>query len=136
MQGSSWRPLLERKGSGPVPGWRTSFFYEYFFERNFAVPTIFAVRTESAKLIQYPGHTDWTEVFDVKADPYEMNNLATNAAQSNFRADLESEFDRQAKKVDFRIPDYADKLDDSVLQKNRVGKKAAKAKENAANPGP
>ncbi|MGZ5544935.1 MAG: sulfatase/phosphatase domain-containing protein, partial [Limisphaerales bacterium] len=130
MQGSSWRPLLIRKGIGVVANWRTSFFYEYFYERNFAVPTIFAVRTEAGKLIQYPGHTDWTEAFNLKADPYEMNNLATNAAQKNFRAELESEFERQAKKVDFRIPDYADKPDDSVPQKKPAGRKAAK--KNAA----
>jgi hypothetical protein len=73
-----------------------------------------------------------TETFNLKADPYEMNNLATNAAQKQFRAELESEFDVQAKKVDFRIPDYADKPGDAVPGK-KAGRKAAKAKKNAVD---
>ena len=109
MQGLNWGRLLRRTPGAPVAGWRTSFFYEYFFERNFAVPTIFAVRTEAAKLVRYPDHPDWTEVFNLTADPYEMRNLAADPAEGTRRVQLEAEYDRQAKAVDFRVPDYADK---------------------------
>ncbi|MEX2174217.1 MAG: sulfatase [Pirellulaceae bacterium] len=108
MQGRSWRPLLA--GDPETASWRKAFFYEYFFERNFAIPTVLAVRTETAKLIKYPGHDDWTELFDLAADPYETKNLATSPAGKDLRTSLQAEFDRQAKAVGFKIPDYADPL--------------------------
>jgi arylsulfatase A-like enzyme len=107
MQGRTWRPLLEGNATGS--NWRTAFFYEYFFERNFAVPPMLAVRTDLAKLIKYPGHDDWTELFDLANDPYETKNLAGDPSAKNLLVKMEAEFDRQAKAVDFRIPEYADK---------------------------
>lgn len=106
MQGRSLRPLLEGKAPD---SWRTAFFYEYFREGGFGAPTVFAVRTESAKLIKYPGNEAWTEVFDLKNDPYETRNLANDAAHKELRATLEAEYDRQTKAVEFRVPDYVDK---------------------------
>lgn len=106
MQGRSWRPLLEGRA---VADWRKAFFYEYFFERPFKIPTVLAVHTENAKLIKYPGHGAWTELFDLRNDPYETRNLAGDPAHRNLLAQLEAEFARQSKAVDFRIPEYADK---------------------------
>ncbi|MDQ3330927.1 MAG: sulfatase [Planctomycetota bacterium] len=96
MQGRSLRACLE--GDAP-DDWRTSFFYEYYEEPPYKVPSIHAVRTANAKLIRYPGHDDWTELFDLKADPYEMHNLIDDQAQADLRMRLQSEFDRQAKAV-------------------------------------
>ena len=111
MQGQSWRPLLERKNPGPPPGWRTSFFYEYFFERGFAVPTLFAVRTDSAKLIKYKDHDDWTELFDLASDPYEMKNLIREPAAAKLHAALDAEYERQKEAVGFVVPANADDSD-------------------------
>src|SRR2546421_10371286 len=61
MQGKSWRPLLEGTAGN---AWRPVFFYEYFYENNFATPTITAIRSGDRKLVKYPGHDDWTEMFD------------------------------------------------------------------------
>jgi arylsulfatase A-like enzyme len=105
VQGRSFRPLLEDK---PV-AWRQAWLYEYFQERNYAAPTVLAVRTETAKLIHYPGHDEWTEVFDLKADPYETKNLARDPAHKGLREQLEAEFERQKQAVGFRVPPYADK---------------------------
>ncbi len=115
MQGRSWRPLLEGAqlagNNSAAKNWRTAFFYEYFYESNYEqIPTVLAVRTERAKLIKYPGHDDWTELFDLAADPYETKDLATDPAAKDLLAALEAEYDKQAAAVDFRIPDYADKL--------------------------
>ena len=106
MHGCSWRPLLESNTASA--NWRTAYFYEYFFERNYAIPTVLAVRTDTAKLIKYPGHDDWTELFDLAADPYETKNLASDPSAKDLLARMQTEFDRQAKAVDFSIPDYAD----------------------------
>ena len=107
MQGRSWRPLLERKTAGAQPGWRQAFFYEYFYERNFAVPTLFAVRTEAAKLIKYKDHDDWTELFDLSKDPYEMKNLCREPSAAGLHARLDAEYDRQKQAVGFVWPAYA-----------------------------
>ena len=109
MQGMSWRPLLERKGNGPVKDWRTSFFYEYFYENNFPIPTVLAVRTDVDKLVKYPDHKQWIELYDLKSDPYETNNLASDKSHAKRQGELETEFQRLSKKVEFRVPDYADK---------------------------
>jgi arylsulfatase A-like enzyme len=109
MQGLSWRPLLDKaaqKGVMPQESqWRHAFFYEYFFENpyNFA-PTTLAVRTETAKLIKYPGHDDWTELFDLQADPYETRNLWSEPANIQLRERILADFDHQAKAVAFKLP--------------------------------
>ncbi len=97
-QGRSMRPLLE--GRKPAD-WRTAFFYEYFREGNFAAPTVLAVRTSTHKLVTYPGREDWTEVMDVKRDPYETRNLAQ---RPELHQPLKSTFAEQAKAVGFRWP--------------------------------
>jgi hypothetical protein len=92
MHGRSWRPLLEAR-----PGdWRKSFFYEYVAEGGFASPHVQAVRTASAKLIRYPGHPEWTELFDLAADPYETRNLAGTPGKSELRGQLERRLDALA----------------------------------------
>ena len=105
MHGRSWKPLLEEKSAD----WRESFFYCYFHEKGFNAPLTTAVRTSDAKLIKYPGHDEWTELFDLTADPYELKNLAADPAHSVLRKQLEAEYEKQAKAIDFKIPDFADK---------------------------
>ncbi len=95
MQGRSWRPLLE----GKTTPWREAFYYEYFLEKGFASPAVQAVRTERAKLIIYPGHPEWTELFDLAADSYETKNLITDPAKADLRRELEAEFRKQAEPV-------------------------------------
>jgi arylsulfatase A-like enzyme len=104
MQGRSLRPLLE----GKPADWRKSYFYAYFFEKGFRIPTVTAVRTEQAKLVRYPGHDEWTELFDLAKDPYETRNLIADPAAAELRKSLEAEYERQRSAVAFRIPEFAD----------------------------
>ena len=55
---------------------RNGFLYEYFHEEHYDVPTMTALRQGRYKLVRYPSHPAWTELFDLRADPYETNNLA------------------------------------------------------------
>jgi arylsulfatase A-like enzyme len=99
VQGRSLRPLLE--GQTPAD-WRTAFFYEYFKEQNFGTPTVLAVRTTTHKLITYPGHDEWTELFNLRDDPYETRNLVSDKA---LLEKLRRTFEEQAKAVAFRMPE-------------------------------
>ncbi|MCX6894996.1 MAG: sulfatase [Verrucomicrobia bacterium] len=121
MQGRSWLPLL----TGQSKDWRQSFLAEYFLENRFATtPTIVAVRTADAKLVKYPGHEEWTELFDLAADPYETKNLIADPARQDLLARLTAELERQTKAVDYRVPAYADKPGQAVTPpgKDKPGK--------------
>jgi arylsulfatase A-like enzyme len=105
MQGKSWRPLLEGENK-PL---RSAFFYEYFYENPYKIaPYTLAVRTDAAKLIKYPGHDDWTELFDLSADPFEMHNLFNDAASADLREKMLTEFDRQQAAVKYKLPENMD----------------------------
>jgi arylsulfatase A-like enzyme len=102
MQGKSWRPLLEGALDKPI---RKSFFYEYFYENPYGMaPFTLAVRTDTAKLIKYPGHDEWTELFDLINDPYEIHNLFGDPAHADLRKEMLEEFDRQAAAVKYKTP--------------------------------
>ena len=123
MQGRSWVPLVVGKSAG----WRTAFLAEYFAEIAFpTTPTMVGVRSPSAKLIKYPGHKEWTELFDLVKDSYETNNLINDPASKKPVTKMEAEFEAQVKATGYVVPDYADKFGDPSLQPAR--KKAGKGK--------
>jgi arylsulfatase A-like enzyme len=92
MQGASWVPLFQ----GKRKGWRDAFMFDYFFEPNLpATPAMLAVRTPQAKLILYPQHPDWVELFDLRADPYETRNLAQSPRHEKLLNQLEVKLAQQ-----------------------------------------
>ena len=82
----------EIKSRTPAPPF---FFYVYFYEHNFAIPTLFALRTDSAKLIKYKDHDEWTELFDLARDPYEMKNLVHEPAAAPLHSAMDAEWLQQ-----------------------------------------
>lgn len=106
MQGKSWKQLFSAKGK--VAAWRKSFFYNYFLEKPFGTPSVTAVRTSNAKLIKYPGHEEWTELFDLTKDPYETQNLVNDPKSDTLRQQLEEEYRQQVEAIQFHVPSYAD----------------------------
>lgn len=123
MQGRSWVPLLR----GERIGWRASFLAQYFFEQGFAgTPTVVGVRTANAKLIKYPGHEEWTELFDLVNDPFETKNLARDPAHKELLAKLQAELEAQMQATGYRIPEYADTPGETPATKPRSSKNTRK----------
>ncbi len=88
MQGNSFAPFL--KGQS-IP-WRNRVFYEYYWEAAFPqTPTMFSVRTDQYKYIFNYGAWDINELYDLKKDPYEMNNLIRDPALKQKGIELKGE---------------------------------------------
>lgn len=74
VHGRSLLPLLGGAGE-----WRTEFLYEYFWERDFPqTPTVLGLRTDRHSFMQYHGVWDLDELYDIRKDPGQMNNLLAN----------------------------------------------------------
>ena len=72
VQGRSWCDLFK----GGKKQWRKDFLYEYFEDPGFKrTPTMYAVRNERWKYVEYPEVNDIPELYDLKNDPTEMHNL-------------------------------------------------------------
>lgn len=118
QHGRSLRPVLEASASAasPLDGWRDAFFYAYAAERGSLAPSVTALRTLRHKLVVYPGHPEWTELFDLVEDPYETHNLAQLAERAELRAALAAERDRLASELRFpelsSTPENVDESDD------------------------
>ena len=116
MQGASWKELA----SGRKPAdWRKSFFAHYYKELG-DVPTCYAIRTTTHKLVKYPNLPEFTEVFDLTADPYEIKNLASDKALTS---KLDAELEQLMKAVKYTPPPDANKA-----RKPGPAKPAGKAK--------
>lgn len=90
MHGRSIVPLLK----GETKGWRNSFLTEYFHEGKEAIQTWQAVRTERWKFVHYPEKNSKDELYDLKADPYEMKNLLDEPGTQETRKQLQDELKR------------------------------------------
>jgi N-acetylglucosamine-6-sulfatase len=77
MDGRSFLSLAEGKS---IP-WRDQFLYVYYWEKNFPqTPTTFAIRSDRYKYITYYGLWDSDELYDLRNDPEESNNLLNDPA--------------------------------------------------------
>jgi N-acetylglucosamine-6-sulfatase len=71
VHGRSLLPLIRG-----AEGWRKDFLYEYFWERAYPqTPTVVGLRTDRYSFMRYHGVWDLYELYDIQADPEQMNNL-------------------------------------------------------------
>jgi len=96
MQGRSLAPLLR----GDVPaGWRTEFFYEHHSVPKL-IPQCEGIRTEHWKYIRWIKSEPLVEeLYDLKADPLEEQNLATEASHAGALAELRSKWENASKEL-------------------------------------
>ncbi len=93
IHGQSWK----RVAQGDSKGWRTAWYYEYNYEKQFPyTPNVRGIRTDQFKYIHYP-HGDGSpdrhkaELYDIKNDPDERNNLIDDPAHAARIVDLKAQ---------------------------------------------
>lgn len=92
MHGRSLLPLFRN----PNAPWRKGFLAEYFLEPGFPRhPSWQAVRTDRWKYIHYTELQGMDELYDLKADRYEMKNLIGDPAAAGPLRDLKADLEKQ-----------------------------------------
>jgi len=89
--GRSFAPLTGREANTDTKPefWRQELTYEYYWEFNYPqTPTVFALRTDRLKYIQYHGVWDTEELFDLQNDPEETTNLIEDPEYLEQKVDL------------------------------------------------
>ncbi|OUW31289.1 MAG: acetylglucosamine-6-sulfatase [Flavobacteriaceae bacterium TMED171] len=107
MHGESFLPLA----LGEALDWRQDFLYEYFIDpMAVQTPTIFGLRTKQYSYITYHGVWDNFELYDIKKDPNQKDNLLGEVVYGlgygNFIRHAVKQFPKMAptlKKLDNRI---------------------------------
>jgi N-acetylglucosamine-6-sulfatase len=116
IHGKSWKKLVQ----GDATGWRTSWFYEYNYEKQFPyTPNIRGVRTDEWAYMHYP-HGDGkpdrhkAELYHLPSDPDQVHNLIDNPKHAAKLAELRQELPRLMRAVGLvndRMP-----LDEGIKQ--------------------
>lgn len=95
-QGKSWLQLL----NGDATGWRDEILTEYFAEKNYQyMPSWQSVRSENWKLIHYTDIKDCDELYNLKADQYEMKNLINDPSAKEILGKLQMDLDKLVKQT-------------------------------------
>lgn len=94
QHGQCLLPLVST-APGETP-WRKSFLYQNYRDPAYPKVTfdVLAVRTESHKYVENDGNAEWTQLFDLKADPTEDNNLAYDPKAAGLLTDMQAELAR------------------------------------------
>lgn len=101
MQGESFLPIL-LTGKTPA-GWRDYVYYHYYAsggEHN--VAKHIGVRSEDFKLIYFYENEEW-ELYDLRRDPNEMDNVYDDSEYLAVRSMMEEELWNQMKKLEDKI---------------------------------
>lgn len=98
IDGRSLLGLL--KVPAATESWRESLLYEYYWEPQFPqTPTMFCLRGQRFKLIQYHGIWDTDELYDLATDPHETRNLIREPAQQKRVAEMRRRLHQRLKET-------------------------------------
>ena len=85
LQGKSLRTIWQNNDVK----WREAIYYHYY-EKGFGATPHYGVRTSQYKLIHFYDVVDSWELYDLKTDPYEMENLYTDKTYKKTIKELKS----------------------------------------------
>ncbi len=88
IQGRSLRQVLDNQGKTP-DDWRKAAYYHYYeYPAEHSVKRHYGIRTQDFKLIHFYNDVDEWEMYDMKADPREMNNIFGRPEYADKQAEL------------------------------------------------
>jgi len=93
VQGESMLSLFDDQMEDK--NWRKGFMFEYYVDDAYpyAGPNMLAITTENYKLVDAFLEDDIDELYDLKNDPGEMNNLINNPEYAEIQEKLRSDLD-------------------------------------------
>jgi arylsulfatase A-like enzyme len=121
------RSVGRQSDTHKAPPWRDALTYEYYWEFNYPqTPTVFALRTDRYKYVQYHGVWDTEELFDLQTDPQEQVNLIEDPELLEVKVDLRARLyaslaDQQGRNV---VP-YTQKFNQGAVFRHADRSKAA-----------
>lgn len=85
MQGASFRKLVSKE----TTVWRDAIYYTYYeYPSIHMVKRHYGIRTERYKLIHFYYDVDEWELYDLQADPQELNNVYNDSNYADVKKDL------------------------------------------------
>ncbi|MDJ1506799.1 sulfatase [Cytophagaceae bacterium BD1B2-1] len=92
MQGQSFLPLLK----GQKTSWKSAAYYHYYeYPKPHNVPPHFGIRTEQYTLARFYGPDNAWELYDIKKDPQNLNNLYGKKGYENITSTLKAQLKKE-----------------------------------------
>jgi len=111
MQGLSLVPLFD----GNTANWRDALYYHYFeYPGIHMVKRHYGVRTDRYKLIRFYYDTEAWELYDLKEDPQELNNVYGNPDYKTVQDSMR----RRLEELRVQYQDASDSLNNDWIQKD------------------
>ena len=122
IQGASLKPVLVNEGKTPAD-WRKAAYYHYYeYPAEHSVKRHYGIRTQDFKLIHFYNDIDEWEMYDMKADPREMNNIFGKAEYAKKQKELMQLLEETQKQYKDNDPDEKETVlfkGDRRLMENR-----------------